>query len=518
MEADPTSDLARSGIVVANRYRLDSVIGRGGMGSVWSATHLGLGHRIAIKLISRELIRSPDALRRFDAEAKAAARLQSRHVVQVYDNGTLDDGTPYIAMELLSGDSLEHRIEQRGRVELAEAVHILAQCCKALGRAHAIGIVHRDIKPDNIFLARTPDEDGDVTKILDFGIAKVAMAEGSQGQTGTGMLLGTPLYMSPEQARGLKGIDGRSDLYSLGLAAYTMLSGKLAISGESFGEILLKICVEPLPGLRVVAPWLPPTMEEWFQRACAREPAARFQSAQEFTDALRVAAGEGSTVGRLLAEQSGPQPVIAPTMVAAGVSAGGSAPYGSAGASTGAGPANPPSVNLSGVNVAITAAGVPRRNTAALVVGAVMAAMAIGAVMLLVALRPRSTASDAPSETQSAASSIGPSAPSALPSPETVPSPIIGAPSPHHSKAPAQAKVPAEAEAIVHPATTNDAPVVSPSVPTSRAPTAAHPAVAAPARGAAPVVTSTPAPVAATAPAPVPARPASAPPVINLGY
>jgi len=118
MEGDPTSDLARAGVVVANRYRLDAVIGRGGMGSVWSATHLGLGHRIAIKLISREFIRSADALRRFDAEAKAAARLQSRHVVQVYDNGTLDDGTPYIAMELLSGESLQHRIEERGRIAL----------------------------------------------------------------------------------------------------------------------------------------------------------------------------------------------------------------------------------------------------------------------------------------------------------------------------------------------------------------------------------------------------------------
>src|SRR5580693_8929542 len=173
MEADPTSDLARPGIVVANRYRLEAVVGRGGMGSVWSAVHVGLGHRVAIKLISREFVRSAEALRRFDAEAKAAAGLQSRHVVQVYDNGTLDDGTPYIAMELLAGESLQHRIEERGRIALPEAVHILGQCCKALGRAHALGIVHRDIKPDNIFLARSPDEDGDVAKILDFGVAKV---------------------------------------------------------------------------------------------------------------------------------------------------------------------------------------------------------------------------------------------------------------------------------------------------------------------------------------------------------
>src|ERR1700722_538935 len=133
MEGDPTSDLARAGVVVAKRYRLESVIGRGGMGSVWAATHLGLGHKVAIKLISREFIKSGDALRRFDAEAKAAARLQSRHVVQVYDNGTLDDGTPYIAMELLAGQSLEHRMHDKGPMPLAEAIHILSQCCKALG-------------------------------------------------------------------------------------------------------------------------------------------------------------------------------------------------------------------------------------------------------------------------------------------------------------------------------------------------------------------------------------------------
>src|SRR5580693_3987034 len=155
MEGDPTSDLARAGVLVAKRYRLESVIGRGGMGSVWAATHLGLGHQVAIKLISREFIRSADALRRFDAEAKAAARLQSRHVVQVYDSGTLDDATPYIAMELLSGQNLQSRIEASGPVSLAESVDILAQACKGLGRAHALGIVHRDIKPDNIFLAQS---------------------------------------------------------------------------------------------------------------------------------------------------------------------------------------------------------------------------------------------------------------------------------------------------------------------------------------------------------------------------
>ncbi len=282
------SALVAPGAIVAGKYRLDSVIGEGGMGAVWAATHTGLGQAVAIKFISKEFVTSPEALRRFDAEAKAAAQLRSRHVVQVFDNGTLEDGTPYIAMELLRGENVHARVHRAGPVPLKEAIEILAQCCKALGRAHSAGITHRDIKPDNIFLAQT-DEEGILVKVLDFGIAKFATGPNDHGSTRTGAVLGTPLYMSPEQARGLKTIDHRSDLYSLGLVAYTMLTGNLAFSSESFGDLLLQICTAPLPSLCANAPWLPPGMEPWFQRACAREPAGRFGSAQEFVDALRAA-------------------------------------------------------------------------------------------------------------------------------------------------------------------------------------------------------------------------------------
>jgi serine/threonine-protein kinase len=173
-------------------------------------------------------------------------------------------------------------------------VEILTQCCKALARAHSAGIIHRDIKPDNIFLAQSNDDDASLVKILDFGVAKMGSSpneQGSQGATRTGAVLGTPLYMSPEQARGLKTIDQRTDLYSLGLVAYTMFTGNLAFSSESFGDLLLQICTAPLPQLCAGAPWLPPTMEAWFARACAREPQDRYGSAQEFADGLRAAAG-----------------------------------------------------------------------------------------------------------------------------------------------------------------------------------------------------------------------------------
>ena len=145
------------------------------MGAVWAATHTGLGQAVAIKFISKEFVTSPEALRRFDAEAKAAAQLRSKHVVQVFDNGTLEDGTPYIAMELLRGENVYARVHRAGPVPLSEAIEVLWQCCKALGRAHAAGIIHRDIKPDNIFLAQSGDEEGILVKVLDFGIAKFAV-------------------------------------------------------------------------------------------------------------------------------------------------------------------------------------------------------------------------------------------------------------------------------------------------------------------------------------------------------
>jgi serine/threonine protein kinase len=287
--SNSASALVAPGAIVAGKYRLDAIVGEGGMGSVWSATHTGLGQAVAIKFISKEFVTSPEALRRFDAEAKAAAQLRSRHVVQVYDNGTLEDGTPYIAMELLRGESVYARVHRAGPVPLQEAVEILWQCCKALGRAHAAGIVHRDIKPDNIFLSQSQDDDAPVAKVLDFGIAKFAASPNDHGATRTGAVLGTPLYMSPEQARGLKTIDHRTDLYSLGLVAYTMLTGNLAFSGESFGDLLLQICTAPLPSLRAGAPWLPAGMEGWFARACARDPKDRYATAQDFADGLRAA-------------------------------------------------------------------------------------------------------------------------------------------------------------------------------------------------------------------------------------
>ena len=281
----------REGEILGGKYRLEKEIGRGSMGTVWSAVHLTLGQRVAIKLIAAEHAQAVEARQRFSTEAKAAARLRSRYVVQVYDDGETSAGTPYIVLEYLDGETLEQRLERERDVPLNDAVRITRHVARALSRAHASGIVHRDLKPGNVFLTRSEDDEmGWLAKVLDFGIAKLE-EHGIASTTKTGALLGTPLFMSPEQVRGANSVDSRSDLYSLGMVFYNMLTGGYAFNGESFADVLVEICTGPLPDLRAAAPWVPGSVAEWFQRACARDVQQRFQSADEMIEGLDLALG-----------------------------------------------------------------------------------------------------------------------------------------------------------------------------------------------------------------------------------
>jgi serine/threonine-protein kinase len=201
-----------------------------------------------------------------------------------------------MVMELLTGVSLDKRLDEVGAISLAETARILGQVSRALQRAHDAGIIHRDLKPENIFLVRSPDDDDETAKVLDFGIAKIKGNPGEEltTSTKTGAVLGTPYFMSPEQARGLRNLDYRSDLWSLGVIAFKCVTGVLPFDGESVGDLLVKICTSPLPVPSEVAPpsqSLPPSFDAWFARALEREPAARFNSATELADALAMAAG-----------------------------------------------------------------------------------------------------------------------------------------------------------------------------------------------------------------------------------
>jgi serine/threonine-protein kinase len=283
------------GLVIAGKYRLEEEIGRGSMGTVYRAQHVSLGTRFAIKLIASEHSQSQDARRRFSVEAKAVAKLRSRHVVQVYDDGETPQGNPYIVLEYLEGETLEQRVEREQDLPLVDAVRVTKHVGRALARAHAHGIVHRDLKPANVFLTRTDeDEAGWIAKVLDFGIAKLD-DHGDKGTTQAGTVLGTPLFMSPEQVRGASSVDHRADLYSLGMCLYYMLTGDFAFNRPNFSDVLIAICNEPLPLLRENAPWAPEAVDRWFQRACSKQPLDRFQSADEMIEALVAAAGAASS-------------------------------------------------------------------------------------------------------------------------------------------------------------------------------------------------------------------------------
>jgi serine/threonine-protein kinase len=282
--------------VVAGRFRLNRPLGAGGMGAVWHATHLGLDIPCAIKFVKGELADQEDMRARFEREAKAAAQLRSPHVVQVLDHG-ICEGTPYIAMELLDGEDLGTRLARMGRLPPEAICKVVSEACRALTKAHANGIVHRDLKPDNIFLVR--DDEREITKVLDFGIAKSVKNEVSGSGTKTGAMLGTPYYMSPEQAQGIKAVDFRSDLWSLAVITFQCLTGSLPFQSEALGDLLVKIIIHPIPVPSLLAP-VPAGFDVWWAKAAARDPAERFQSAREFSDALALVCGVsyGSGVDR----------------------------------------------------------------------------------------------------------------------------------------------------------------------------------------------------------------------------
>ena len=281
----PSADL------VANKYRLTRLIGRGGMGSVWEGIHVTLGNRVAVKFIESDYAESDEARTRFENEARAAAKLQSKHVVQVFDYGVMPDGRPFIVMEYLAGESLDARLEKVGRLDAEETTRIITQVSRALAKAHAAGIVHRDLKPENVFLVRDDDEASDLAKVVDFGIAKFTdMSMGVSSSTRTGSVLGTPYYMSPEQARGLRTVDYRSDLWSLAVITFRCFTGRYPFEGEAIGDLLVKICTAPLPTPSQIAP-VPPGFDAWFERAMQRDPALRFSSANEFAEQLAICCG-----------------------------------------------------------------------------------------------------------------------------------------------------------------------------------------------------------------------------------
>lgn len=277
------------GVVVGDRYVLSRPLAQGGMGSVWIARHRDLDVDVTVKFMMPTLVNSADLRARFEREAKVAARLRSQHVVQVLDFG-IDDEMPYIAMELLEGENLADRLKRETRLSLQTSGHIIAQVCKALRTAHDAGLVHRDLKPGNIFLAVKDGEE--VVKVLDFGIVKDTAkndADEASGGTETGVMMGSVHYMSPEQIRSSRQVDHRSDLWSVAVILYKMLTGNPPFPGTNHGDVMVRVCTDSCPPPSSVLPGLSASIDAFFVRALTRDPAARFQSAQEMADAFAAA-------------------------------------------------------------------------------------------------------------------------------------------------------------------------------------------------------------------------------------
>jgi eukaryotic-like serine/threonine-protein kinase len=302
------SELSAPQGLVAGKYKLTRLLGRGGMGAVWEGTHNSLGTRVAVKFIDAEYAESPEARSRFENEARAAAKLRSKHVVEVYDHGVSEDGRPFIVMEYLQGEPLDKRLDRVGRLPAKETAHITLQVCRALMKAHAANIVHRDLKPENVFLVWDDEEGTDIAKVVDFGIAKFTDAsQGSSSSTRTGSVLGTPYYMSPEQARGLRSIDYRSDLWSVAVIVYRCIVGTLPFEGEAVGDLLVKLCTAPIPVPSQIVPDAPPGFDAWLAKALSREPGERFSSAAQLADSLAAVCGlsvRGSYVSAEMARMS----------------------------------------------------------------------------------------------------------------------------------------------------------------------------------------------------------------------
>jgi len=304
-----TADVVRESLI-GGRYELETQLGRGGMGEVWRARHVTLKQHVAIKFLARASAAREVARKRFESEAQITAQLKTRHAVQVFDYGITEGGQPYLVMELLDGETVGHRLDRLKSLTVATTATFLGQAARALERAHSVGIVHRDFKPDNLVIA--VDEDGrEYIKVLDFGIAKIlgdlekeAADDGdpdptlrggeASSFTRTGSILGTPYYMAPEQIRNSRDIDPRVDIWAFGVVAFECLTGAPPFDGQDLFELFDNIQAGRHPKARDLNPELPPAFDMWFDIACAGDKEKRFASARIAASHLGVALGDAT--------------------------------------------------------------------------------------------------------------------------------------------------------------------------------------------------------------------------------
>ena len=301
----------RVGRTAGGKYRLVRLLGSGGMGEVYEAQHSIVGRRFAIKFLHPDLAGNTEIVARFQREAQAAGSLENENIAAVVDAGSADDGAPYLVMEYLEGEDLAQLLVRTGPLPVPRAAYIMIQACRGLVAAHARNIVHRDLKPENLFICKRNDG-SDLAKVLDFGIAKLHTGGDGTGLTHTGATMGTPFYMSLEQARGAKEVDHRTDIYALGVILYEILSGAKPHPGESYNEILYHVISNepaPLDSLRV---GLPAGLATVVHKAMAREAEDRYASVVDLMEALIPFAGRAVTPLRTSLGATVPSPSSIP--------------------------------------------------------------------------------------------------------------------------------------------------------------------------------------------------------------
>jgi eukaryotic-like serine/threonine-protein kinase len=279
--------LPKPGEVLSGKFRIEKIIGKGGMGAVLAAHHEMLGERVAIKFLLGEIAQNPEALRRFENEAKNAFKIKGEHVCNIMDVGN-ERGMPFMVMEYLNGEDLSQILEKRGAFPVEEAVDYVLQALEAIAQAHAYGIVHRDLKPANLFLHRRPDG-SQIIKVLDFGIAKsntFGDAGGQHNLTSTKSMLGSPLYMSPEQLRSAKNVDARADIWALGVILYELLTGTVPFNGETLGELFIAILEQPPMPVSHKRTDVPQVLSDAVMRCLQRQIDQRFANVAELAQAL----------------------------------------------------------------------------------------------------------------------------------------------------------------------------------------------------------------------------------------
>ncbi len=274
----------RAGDVLAGKYEVERVLGSGGMGVVVAAKHVHLGERVAIKFLLPQAIKKPEVVQRFLREGRAAVRIKSEHVARVFDVGTLDDGAPYMVMEFLEGADLSTLLKTKGAVPVELAVEYVLQACEAIGEAHSLKIIHRDLKPANLFVAKRADG-SPVVKVIDFGISKVAEAEGEVEMTKTDVMMGSPVYMAPEQMISARDVDERADVWSLGVILYYLVMGEQPFKGQSVTQLYHAI-MEGAPSMRLTRPDVAPSLDAAVMKCLQRHPKDRWSNVAELANAI----------------------------------------------------------------------------------------------------------------------------------------------------------------------------------------------------------------------------------------